>query len=136
MPTPTEEGWYWWTNPPNASTVVSLWRGPRWCSFPRHSQVEIVDKAVEAGRLERVSETIWLLSISGGDTLEADAYPEATWGERIPDNPRLKAMKRMAEMDPTIGRYEGHCPFCLADVKDGNPEDHYPDCPWRRAQEE
>jgi len=122
MPTPTEPGQYWWAPPTD-------WR--------------MLDQIVQVSAARVMSDVDATSSSAGSLCAQSLVQPcmpleewvRGTWGERIPDNPRLKAMKRMAEMDPTIGRYEGHCPFCLADVKDGNPEDHYPDCPWRRAQE-
>lgn len=40
----------------------------------------------------------------------------------------LAALEELAAMDPTRGRYEGQCPYCL---EDGG---HTPDCPWLRAQ--
>ena len=60
------------------------------------------------------------------------------WGERIPDNGRLKAMREMLQRPILIcvaaeqGKAGYLCPFCGRHDK---PE-HKPDCPWKRAQEE
>lgn len=67
-----------------------------------------------------------------------------TWGERIPDNDRLKPMNELTAADP-MDETEGfdECHFCGgARYGDGPDPDvppyvvhHKPDCPWARAQE-
>ena len=98
MSLPTEPGFYWCKFAPDAGWTVA----EVWC----------------ADRKER-----WVATCNAWEALTQNV---AEWGERIPDNDRLKALKYLAYADPTVS---GMCVFC------GFCQRHAPDCPWKRAQE-
>ena len=131
MPTPIEEGWFWYT--PSD--------GPK-----RPQPMQVVRDA--QGHLHIGAPTC------------GSPHPDraaGTWGERIPDSPTLEAMREMATLWPatsvdvrlTMGRGgpiaqaeqsvqtslgRGACHFCGRQVYGGHI-DHTLDCPWLRAQE-
>lgn len=81
-----------------------------------------------------------LAEVPEGDfTPDWDRYILGHWGEAIPDNETLKAMKTVCRAWPFI--YVGtsrRCQYCgilSPDLDLANPP-HDPDCPWLRAQEE
>ena len=66
------------------------------------------------------------------------------WGERIPDNPTLKAWRELARADPTGGLPifddNDRCIYCgnhidPAAMHDRPELDHAHDCRWLKAQE-
>ena len=116
MPTPIEEGWFWYT--PSD--------GPK-----RPQPMQVVRDA--QGHLHIGAPTC------------GSPHPDraaGTWGERIPDSPTLEAMRQVVRRDPmhtcnvTGARL---CYYCGGNQGPDapNPErrDHAHDCPWRRAQE-
>ena len=119
MPTPTEEGWFWW----RACDDV-----PEECR-----------KVFACGGLGGV-----MAVFPAGTTLGTLASPVTevggTWGERIPGTDRLKAMGEMADVDPRTllpsddTEYDG-CFFCKVKAGADGSIDHPPDCLWLRAQE-
>jgi hypothetical protein len=59
-------------------------------------------------------------------------YRHLTWGERIPDNDALKAMRELAAENPDDGDDPIYrCRWCMS-TKTG---EHTLSCPWLRAQE-
>ena len=116
MPTPIEEGWFWYT--PSD--------GPK-----RPQPMQVVRDA--QGHLHIGAPTC------------GSPHPDraaGTWGERIPDSPTIQAMRQVVRRDPmhtcnvTGARL---CYYCGGNQGPDatNPErrDHAHDCPWRRAQE-
>ena len=62
----------------------------------------------------------------------SDGDSPLEWGERIPDNETLKAMRKLAAATPYAER-DGF-PACIhCGANEGEP--HAPDCPWVRSQE-
>ena len=132
MPTPTEEGLYYWRFP----------HGHRW--WP----VQLtVFPAFDADGEDFLVRFLLLHELSGRRLQKRmsgilDAYQMGgTWGERIPDSPTLKAMREMMEYGWEDHSDEGGCRYCdgwycREEDADGRQVfGHDPDCPWLRAQE-
>ena len=122
MPTPTEEGLYYWRFP----------HGHRW--WP----VQLtVFPAFDADGEDFLVRFLLLHELSGRRLQKRmsgilDAYQMGgTWGERIPDSPTLKAMREVVAIDPHDNG--DCCPLCHCWSTDDPPHD--PDCPWLRAQD-
>ena len=128
MPTPIEPGHYLWR------PCFHMYEGA-WC--PR--EIDDDGKPCSAD-----------LSDGQKDLGADEDYGE--WGERIPDSPRLKAMKELAAIDHVYcdgSDYErNHCLACGAEDEwchvrtqpagrkvFGWKLTHTPHCPWPRAQE-
>jgi hypothetical protein len=127
---PTEPGPHWWRAGPDRPWLIAYVEdGVRefrvWEEYPGH-----------AGE--------WVLY-----NIQGMGWGE--WGERIPDNPRLKAMKELAAIDHVYcdgSDYErNHCLACGAEDEwchvrtqpagrkvFGWKLTHTPDCQWLRAQ--
>ena len=112
MNMPTEPGHYWCKFAPDADwTVAEVWCADR------------------KGRC-----------VATCNAWEALVQNVAAWGERIPDNDRLKALKALAERQPLgftddtedIGYRCFHCSQWASESEDFQHADH---CPWQRAQE-
>ena len=105
MPTPTEEGWFWYT--PSD--------GPK-----RPQPMQVVRDA--QGHLH-----------IGAPTCGSPHPGRAggTWGERIPSSDQIKAMREVVAIDPHDNG--DCCPLCHCWSTDDPPHD--PTCPWIRAQD-
>ena len=138
MPTPIEEGWFWWRKvepDANDSLVLEIFGVDPATKFPL--PWEPVRCYLPPQRRLMRAET---LRTQGREKLARSLGGE--WGERIPDNDRLKAMRQVVRRDPmhtcnvTGARL---CYYCGGNQGPDapNPErrDHAHDCPWRRAQE-
>lgn len=124
MPTPTEPGTYWWWDEASERT-----KGPRCLRV-------FLGRNPHDGRT-RLRTVVYA---AGCPPLLIDASAlGGTWGERIPDNPTLKALKELAAKSPIFhggGEYdEPECVYCGGGPpRLAAPVDHAPDCPWVRAQ--
>ena len=112
MPTPTEEGWFWYT--PSDGP-----RRPQPMQIVRDAQGELHIGAPTCGSPHP--------GRAGG-----------TWGERIPSSDQIKARREMAAHTPLVAGVfptPGQCIYCYQRQEYGKPIKHNPDCPWPRAQE-
>ena len=111
MSVPTEPGWSWWRHP--------RYRNGKWTI----TRV----RAAHAG--VGLMHSPW-----GGSICHSwRAVPgEGEWGERIPDNDTLKAMREILAEGPWV-HHQQDAPWCL--ICHADSPTHDPDCPWLRAQE-
>ena len=135
MPVPTEPGPHYWRSGPDAPwQIVEVSKGARGLEF----------EIFERYRGEPGAWCWYDVDMEWGE-----------WGERIPDNPTLKAMREITadEWTEEGGGGGTYCVFCGAEQKselireyphplhDGTARefrrwiDHAPDCPWLLAQE-
>ena len=139
MPTPTETGWYW------CKGKNSGW-APRAVLCMAYDPRRGADKPVPAcsGCALYAHESMSVADVYAGTSLVPLAELDCTWGERIPDNGRLKAMRQMADADPTgalpMFKENERCIYCgnridLDAIHDRPELDHAAVCPWLKAQE-